>query len=283
MIDVGVITDEISQDIEESLEVMRRCDVSISEIRAVWGKNSADLDASELARLRQLLSDAGSSVCAISSPFFKCDLYEDRQAARGRLHEARDMGLSEQMNLLERLFNVAETLGTRNIRVFTFWRTEDPTPEIEDRIVAMFEKPVALAEKRGVRLLIENEHACFLGTGAETTRVLKRFDSEAIGAVWDPGNAFCAGEQPYPDGYEAIRPWIRHIHIKDARRDSAGEVEFVKVGEGVLDYPAQIARLKTDGYDGVLSLETHYALEDGGKAAASEESLKSLAALVRGV
>lgn len=283
MLEVGIITDEISQDIEESLDVMRRCDVSISEIRAVWGKNSVDLDPGEVARLKRILKDAGSSVCAVASPFYKCDISDERQAERGRLHEARDIGLEGQMDLLERTFNVAENLGTPNIRVFTFWRTEDPTPEIEQRIVELFQEPLNRARQRGMRLLIENEHACFLGTGAETARVLQRFDDDAVGAVWDPGNAYCAGETPYPGGYEAIRPWVRHIHIKDARRNAEGAVQFVRVGEGVLDYPSQIARLKADGYEGVVSLETHYAREDGGKQAASEESLKSLAALVRGV
>ncbi|MCC6485246.1 MAG: sugar phosphate isomerase/epimerase [Armatimonadetes bacterium] len=281
--DVGVITDEVSQDISEALEVMKRCDVRVSEIRAVWGKNSIDLDQEELRTLKAALNNAGSSVCAVASPFFKCDLTDFTAAERGRLHEAKDLTLADQMDVLDRACRVADVLGTRNIRVFSFWRSSDPTPEIEARIVELFQEPLAKAKERGVRLLLENEHSCFQGTGEETARLLRQFDNGALAAVWDPGNAFCAGEVPFPDGYTAIRPWIAHVHVKDAVRDERGEVRFVKVGQGQVDYVGQVAQLKADGYDGVLSLETHYSKEVGGKAAASEESLRSLAAMVRGV
>jgi len=280
--DVAVITDEISQNIDEALAVMARCDVHIAEIRAVWDTNCVDLDEQSLERLRQSLVKAGVSVCGIASPFFKCDLFQGEKAERGRMHQAREVGLDEQMALLERCFDVAETLGTNRIRVFSFWRKGDPTPEIEDRIVEMFQEPVARAEARGMELLLENEHSCYLGSAAETVRVLERLPSPAIAAVWDPGNAFCAGEVPFPDGYDIIRPHISHIHVKDAVRGDGGDVVFCKVGEGALRYEEHVQKLKADGYDGILSLETHYAVEQGGKAAASEESLLSLAAMVRG-
>jgi len=153
--DVAVITDEISQDIDEALAVMARCDVRIAEIRAVWDTNCVDLDELSLERLRQTLHRAGISVCGIASPFFKCDLFEGEKAERGRMHQAREVGLDEQMALLERCFDVAERLGTNRIRVFSFWRKGDPTPEIEDRIVEMFQEPLARAEARGMELLLE--------------------------------------------------------------------------------------------------------------------------------
>lgn len=280
--DVGVITDEISPDIHEALEVMGRCGVTVAEIRSVWGKNSIDLDAEELGRLKSALRNAGVTVCGVASPFFKCDMSESEAAERGRLHDAKDLGLSDQMDVLERACRVAETLGTRSVRVFSFWRTQDPTPEIEARIVELFQRPLERARECGIRLLLENEFACYLGTGVETARVLKQIDSPELAAVWDPGNAYYAGERPYPDGYRAIKPWVAHVHVKDAVRGPDGKTQFVKVGEGQVDYPGQIEELRADGYQGVLSLETHYSKEDGGKAGASEESLRSLAAMVRG-
>lgn len=279
--DVGIITDEISEDIEESLGVMRRCDVSIAEIRAVWGKNSIDLDPDELARLKRILSDAGASVCAISSPFFKCDISATERGERGRLHDAKELSLDDQAEVLDKACKVAEMLGTDKIRVFSFWRKSDPTPEIEARIVELFQEPLETAKARGMTLLLENEHSCFLGTGQETARVVEQLPGLKV--VWDAGNAFAAGEIPFPDGYQALKPWVEHVHVKDAVRDSEGNTKFVKVGEGECRYADQIAQLKSDGYDGVLTLETHYSIAEGGKAGASEESLKLLAAMVRGV
>lgn len=278
---VGVITDEISQDISEALDVMQRVGVGVSEIRAVWGKNSVDLDDDELKRLKTILKARGSTVCGIASPFYKCDLFSDRAADRGPMHDAREVTIDEQLALLEKCFQVAETLDTNFIRVFSFWRASDPTPEIEQAIVEQFQKPAELAERRGMVLLLENEHSCFLGTGVETARVLKQLDSKAVQAVWDPGNALCGGETPFPGGYEALSPWIKHIHIKDGIRQPDGTVKFVKVGEGEVGYDQHIRRLKQDGYNGYLSLETHYSLDKGGKAAASEESLIAITEFVR--
>lgn len=275
-LEVGVITDEVSQDIDQALQVMKRCNVRQAEIRAVWDKNCTDMDAGELARLKKALDAAGATVCGIASPFFKCDLVKGVKAERGRMHQARDLGLDEQMALLERCFHVAEFLGTTFIRVFSFWRTEDPTPEICQHIADMFEKPLALAEKRGMKLLLENEHSCYLGSGAETAEVMKLIKSPAAGCVWDPGNAYCAGEIPYPGGYEAVKPWIVHVHIKDCVRQPDGEMKFVKIGTGEVDYSGQFASLKADGYNGVVSLESHYGLEIGGRPASAEESLLAI-------
>jgi sugar phosphate isomerase/epimerase len=281
-LDVAVITDEISQDLSEAIAVMRRCEVDQAEIRAVGGVNVTDMDDAGVEEVASLLRREKIQVCGLASPFYKCDLFEDQRAERGMTHQARERSLGEQMDFLMRCFDIAEKLGTNRIRVFSFWRKGDLTPEIEDRIVEMFAEPVQRATERGMELLLENEHACFLGTGEETARVLKRLDGAGIAAVWDPGNALCAGENPFPDGYMAIRPYIRHIHVKDGIRGADGKVTFCKVGEGQVGYQEHIRQLKRDGYDGLLSLETHYALEEGGKAAASEESLRALAAMVRG-
>ena len=56
----------------------------------------------------------------------------------------------------------------------------------------------AAAEREGVILGLENEHACFIGTGAEAGRIAGAINSPHLKIVWDPGNAYFAGETPYP-------------------------------------------------------------------------------------
>ena len=123
-------------------------------------------------------------------------------------------------------------------------------------------------------------------------RLLDALDSPAAGAIFDPGNDIFdeRGEVPYPDGYGYIRKYIRHVHIKDAVKNAAGEPECVKVGAGLVRYPELLAALKADGYEGYCSLETHYRLgariseelmrlpqgsgfSDGGMAATGEGAL----------
>jgi len=279
---VAVITDEISMDIEHALDVMREYGASSAELRSIWDKNITDLPSDDVARVRRIVQDKGFTVCCIASPFFKCELGDERTGDLGMTHQARERAFSEQKDLLERCFRLADTFGTNLVRVFSFWRRKEMTPELQHRIVEEFAEPVAMAEKAGKILALENEHACYLGTGAETVPVLRQISSPWLRAVWDPGNSFAAGgEVPYPDGYKGIREYIVHVHLKDAVRRPDGKARFVVMGEGEIDYRGQFAALRADRYDGYLSLETHYAPEGGTKEEGSRQCLAALREMLK--
>ena len=89
--------------------------------------------------------------------------------------------------------------------------------------------------------------------------VLALLDPEVFGAVYDPGNAFfnAMEEMPYPDGYYAVRPYLAHVHVKDVVFD-ASVPRCVAPGEGLTGWPRLLRKLQEDGYQGWLSLETHY-------------------------
>ena len=273
-VELSVITDEISMDFEHALDVMLEYGVKSAELRSLWDANIADLSDERVAKAKSALVERGMAVSCIASPFFKCELGGSRREAVGRTHQATDRGLDQQMALLERCIHLCDVFDARLIRVFSFWKRGELTPDVEERIIRAFAEPVARAEKAGVILALENEHACFLGTGEETARVLRAVNSSALKVVWDPGNAFCAGEAPYPNGYEAVREFIVHVHLKDPVRQADG-CEFVRMGDGQIDYMGQLRALKADGYKGFLSLETHY--RPGGVAEnGSRECLESL-------
>jgi sugar phosphate isomerase/epimerase len=191
------------------------------------------------------------------------------------------------MDMLRRCIALAHFFETPIVRVFSFWRKAAFTAEIESQIISAFDEPVALAAKEGVILGLENEHACFIGTGAEAARIAAAVNSPHFRIVWDPGNAFYADETPYPDGYNAVRPWVSHIHINDAvvveTAERGPQPRWCVVGEGVIDYTGQFAALKRDGYDGFVSLETHYIPDSGsgpeGEGTPEDGSRPCLAAL----
>ena len=287
---LSAITDEISQDFEHALDVLQEYGAVGAELRGLWGTNIADLSDDQAARAKAALSERNMKVVCLATPFYKCDLAFEAPnpgEAAGPMHLAAPRGLAQQMDMLRKCIRLAHFFDTRLLRIFSFWRKDVLTPEIESQIVAAFAEPVALATSEGITLVLENEHACFIGTGAEASRIAKAVNSPNFQLVWDPGNAFAAGERPYPDGYEAVKPWLAHIHIKDARMvdtpDQGVRPKWCVVGEGELDYPSQFAALRRDGYSGYVSLETHYVPQTGmgpdGKGLPEDGSRPCLAAL----
>ena len=289
---LAAITDEISQEFEHALDVMLEYGARGAELRGLWGTNIADLSDSQVAQAKNALRERGMVVACLATPFYKCDLNMDAPnlgEASGPMHLAQARSMEQQIAMLERCIQLADKFETPLLRVFTFWRKDVMTPEIEARIVDAFAAPVELATKAGVTLVLENEHACFVGSGEEASRILGKINSPHLRACWDPGNAFSLGELPFPDGYQAVKPYLAHVHVKDARMadtpDHGKQAQWCVIGEGEIDYPGQFAALRQDGYGGWVSLETHFRPATGsgpeGKGTAEDGSRPCLAYLQR--
>ena len=137
------------------------------------------------------------------------------------------------------------------------------------------------AVKNDIVLVLENEQSCNVGTGAELGRILKEIGSPGLRGNWDPGNAAMLDEVPYPDGYTAVKGLFSHMHVKDVRRNTAtGKKEWAPVGGGYIDWKGQIQALRKDGYEGTMSLETHYLRPDRDKVESTRESLAGLMSLL---
>jgi sugar phosphate isomerase/epimerase len=286
---LSAITDEISQNFEHALDVLLEYGATGAELRGLWGVNISDLSDDQVESAKSALKSRGLSAVCLATPFYKCDMAAANppDGSSGAMHLAQPRDFEHQMEMLRRCIRLAQVFDTQLIRVFSFWRKDAYNAEIEKRIVDLFAEPVAFAAAAGIVLALENEHACYIGTGAEAARIAAAVNSPALRIVWDPGNAFFADEIPYPDGYEAVKQWLAHIHIKDGRMvqtaDQGRRPEWCVVGEGEIDYAGQFAALKRDKYPGYVSLETHYVPAtgsgDGGKGTPEDGSRPCLAAL----
>src|SRR4029453_9233298 len=139
------------------------------------------------------------------------------------------------------------------------WRLDDQAPHrkaIDEKV----REAAIKAQKRGVTLVLENEHACNTATGAEAARLLTQVTEPALELTWDPGNASWRDEVPFPNGYSQIpKGRIGHVHCKDAvRKKDGGGWEWMAMGRGVIDWAGQFRALKQDGYKRAVTLETHW-------------------------
>ena len=258
---LGVITDEISQDFDHALAVSRELGLQFVELRQMWSKNLMDLKEDEIKEARRLLTKYGLKVSDIASPFMKVDApgFTTKEGQRDTFN-AR-FGYKEQPEVLQRAIELAKVLDTDKIRVFSFWRIEKPA-QLFDLVVSDLRKALEKAKKQNIKLVLENEHDCNIATAAESVRLLAAIQDPYLGLNWDPGNAYAAGERPYPDGYNLLpKNRILHMHIKDAKRNSAGKSDWTTMGKGDIDYAGQFKALMRDGYSYAVSLETHWRNE----------------------
>jgi sugar phosphate isomerase/epimerase len=274
---LGIISDELTGKLEEAVPFLTSYHLHWCELRELWGKNIMNLPQDELARAKKLIEDNGLHVSDIASPIFKWNL--PRMPAKA--DEKRDnfnasFVEADGDRLLKESFRLARFFGTRQVRVFSYWRVADPQkayPLVRDRLA----QAAQLAAENDIVLVLENEHTCNVGTGRELGRLLRDINSPGLRGNWDPGNAVMLDEVPYPHGYEAVKGWFTHMHIKDVRTNAAtGKKEWAPVGGGVVDWKGQIEALRKDRYDGTMSLETHYLRADRNKVESTRESLEGL-------
>ena len=256
---IAAITDEFSPDLATALDAMVPIGMTGAELRVLWGKNIMDLSADELSRARDMLQSKGLEVMSIASPILKCVLPGGPDVDTRFQQDifASKHTFDDQPRLTEHAFKIAQFFGARIIRVFSYWRTVQPERVFDDVVRAVTDL-AAKAAKEDLIIGLENEHACHVGLAAEAAKVLAAAQHPNLKLVWDPANALVGGEEPFPHGYGLLpKDRVVHVHVKDCHMEGHTPV-WGPVGTRHVDWKGQIAALRADGYNGWLSLETHW-------------------------
>ena len=107
----------------------------------------------------------------------------------------------------------------------------------------------------------ENGQYFLFETGHETPVTLKRMiedvGTDNLGINLDSANLVCYGKANPVDALDVFGEYVMNTHIKDSLYPVNGRDlgEEVKVGEGKVDYPTLIKRLKELNYPGNLIIE----------------------------
>jgi sugar phosphate isomerase/epimerase len=254
--------DEISDNLQEQLTLLRLLDVGFLELRGAWGKNVLHLSDDEVTRVAQSCAAHGIAVSAIGSPIGKSPITQP---------------LAQELANLERIFAIANQLGTRLVRVFSFylpdpneavWSETQLVEEASARLAVMTQ--VASAE--GIQLVLENEKGIVGDTIARCEMLLRNVNSPTLGFAWDPANFVHVGEgAPTVDGWAGLGSYTQHVHIKDLRM-VMGEV--VPAGEGDGQVDALLQRLDEASYTGFLALEPHLSFAGPSHGFSGEDGMR---------
>jgi L-ribulose-5-phosphate 3-epimerase len=265
------ITDEFTpSDFETALASMASIGMTGAELRVLWDKNVVDLSDEEFERALALARARNLEIVSIASPLLKCVL-PNAPPVDERFQQdsfASKHTFDDQPRLAARAFEIARRAGAKIVRVFSYWRTVDPEACFE-RVAESLRWLADEAAPYGLTVGLENEHACNIATGREAAALLAAVDHPNLKLVWDPANAFVAGEEPV-SGYSRLpAARIAHVHAKDCTV-SSHKAAWLELGTGAIPWNTQIDLLARDGYNGWISLETHWPGPDGNKLRASE-------------
>ncbi len=120
-----------------------------------------------------------------------------------------------------------------------------------DRVAALIEQVLPVAEEQGVTLLVETS-GLFCNT-ADLKELLGRFACDNLGALWQLSAAYFGGGEAPETIIENLGAYIRHVHIHDAMATEDG-VEYCLMGEGKLPIKDMMLALRSVNYDGYISL-----------------------------
>jgi sugar phosphate isomerase/epimerase len=241
---LGIVTDEISLKVEESLGYCNEWGIDRVEIRCLESGRVPYISEEELKKFIELKNKFGIKVTALSPGFFK-----------GKISDTRKYK-DELDKHLPNLIKMCETFETNLIIVFGFEKDKDEPLSNRNNVVDVFGEIAKRTENYGIKIAVENEPGFWCDTGSRTAEIIRKVNMKNFGSNWDPANAYYEHEESaYPDGYEKIKDLIFNVHVKDTKVGSL--IKCCPIGEGKIDWNGQIKALLNDKIVEHVTIETH--------------------------
>jgi sugar phosphate isomerase/epimerase len=184
---------------------------------------------------------------------------------------------------IDRAIPRMQKLGAKLIRVMSYaiCKNEDGSDAaeqyVDERIKRMNEINSRFSDA-GLTVVHEN---C-MNWGGLGVSYVKRMTDAVPGLKWvfDTGNPVFNLDRDHPgkmqdswDMYQAIKPHMVHVHVKDGRWNAAKkDADYTYPGEGEGQTDRIMADLVKTGYNGYISIEPHVAVVFHGAGAADDLS-----------
>ncbi len=246
---IYAFADEASPNIDEQILAMKENGLDGLEIRNVDNVNIADISDAKAREVKEKMDRAGLKVWSIGSPIGKIDIEEGDFTAH--------------LEKFRRTLEIAEILGTENIRLFSFYMPKDKNPEdYKDEVIKRLSAFLELAKGTGITLCHENEKGIYGDTPERCLEIHNALPE--LKAIFDPAN-FVQCEVDTIQAWNVLKEHVKYLHIKDALADG----NIVPAGKGVGNIPFILQEYRNMGGDNV-TLEPHLATFSGLEALENE-------------
>ena len=277
---IGIITDQISQDLEQALQIISSKDYQYVEIHNVFGKSVEECSQEEAIKIKKLLDQYHLKCSNLSTTiFFLCPLYDgDEVSLFNDSFYSIKGNVDVHLKYLENACKVAKIVGCNKIRAFPFRFPDNRKgpyggQEHQKEIIKNLKKAEKIVRENNCVLILENCPYSHCPKGEMTWNMVKELSSPYVQLLWDPANSYRAVKENVPKEYlkknlleelELIYPYISHIHIKDYHYDeSIKDKPYLHeaIYDGDIDFDLLFQYLKDRNYDGVLSLEPEVSFD----------------------
>lgn len=159
----------------------------------------------------------------------------------------------KRMEELKHGSDFTKWIGVENIATHAGYMPENPMSSEYNEIIAALRNVAEHVKQNGQYFLFE--------TGQETPVTLRRAIEDIgtgnLGINLDPANLICYGKANPIDALDVFGEYVRDVHAKDGCYPTDGHNLGIEppLGQGKVDFPRFIAKLKDVGYDGPLTIE----------------------------
>lgn len=239
---IYAFADEASPKVDEQIKAMKRNGLDGLEIRNVDGVNVSSITLDAAAEVKKKMDDAGLAVWSIGSPIGKINI------------ETGDF--EEHIEKFKHTLEVAELLGAKSIRMFSFFIPAEKSYSLyTNEVIERLGRFLEIANGSGINLCHENEKGIYGDVASRCLEIHKALPR--LKGVFDPANFVQCG-QDTKEAWKLLKDYIYYMHIKDALSD--GIVVPAGAGEGNVEY---VASEFIKGGGKVFTVEPHLAVFSG--------------------
>ncbi|MGO5353627.1 sugar phosphate isomerase/epimerase family protein [Faecalicoccus sp. LCP19S3_E3] len=269
---LSIISDQVSQNLEEALKIIVKEGYEYVELHNVFGHSIETCTKEEVEIIKHLLNRYHVKVSNIASTlFFLCPLYQGDEVSLFNPGFYSIQGdLEYHLKVLENACWIANELDCPKIRIFPFrWPDNRKGPygtKLDfEKIIENIKKALDISKKNHVTLMLENCPYSHLPKGKMTLQVVQEINDPYLKLLWDPANSYRAIRENVPKEYMDwsleeellhLYPYIGHIHLKNYHYVSGLVKPFVHVPllNGNIDYKTLVKSIQ-ETCDCILSLE----------------------------
>lgn len=163
------------------------------------------------------------------------------------------------------IMQAAASIGVTQLRVrVPEYDVRTPYQPLFDETRKHYWEIAQLAEKHGVKALLELHHKTIVTSASAARLFFDGFDPKHVGVIHDAGNLVFEGFEPYRMAFEILGPYLAYVHLKDAKWTPLkytpdGGVDWLAiwapVAKGSANIRALITALHDIGYDGWVTFE----------------------------